>query len=820
MASLNLVNGQLRVASCGGPLVLSNTAQACCCGGVCCHPDGQCITEGVTKEQCERCGPPGWLNACFETAEFICYDPETGVPTSYPPCPDGYFRSGLGGCGKLIEMERAEEPCSCMSELLGFGVLSQLPCFIAASYITNCDSGPVEDICGKWANSCDDCGCASCLQGVLPDTLTVSFSGLADPCMASIDGKSFVVRRGSGGRPFYPGCSERTNEPCVYSYSCNPVLCGATRNAAGDTINGGDSGLEVQRVIVVYNGPNTPLTIYGQVLRYVRWVAFDGSNPTTDCVENPLVISGVEQHTVTMTADENSPDCSSISVTATGGTVQHAVPPSVTSDALPAGATATVSAGGGGSVPECRPNYEFRKEYERYDAPAPDSLVAQLTWKGFTARGTAYNCSTASALMVPDLLDLGELKNRFYESDADGFQTTYQLSASVSLQDENCRFVWKGTNAAYDSGIGYDVYDRILNETSGYIRTDDPQQPFLPRPWVVQPQWQTNQQVFVTAVKYAPNPYANYPAVTRQCVWVYPILRIPLDDNGFPSGAAELGEPIYRTEFYGNRPDLDFIGRHYGGDIESFYFEHPDGRYELISWPYEAAGFTERQVCGNPSPPTLTFTRGRVERREPALTAASVSGQPVGSLTIVPADNGDGTWRIQSVTASGIPSNFSDSMRLSFAGGSVEAPADVRLYQGRMAPTIDFEFYSSDGYASGGSEAALSATMSEAGVDIAGFPYWSVSDISITSGGSGYSVGDFILGNPTGGSQTPSSFPGITSFTAEVTAVTGTGAIASIQILHAGAYYKSDPSSVTAVVLSGGKYYSDVVVPHSDNPLP
>jgi hypothetical protein len=703
-----------------------------------------------------------------------------------------------------------------MGELLGFGVLSQLPCFIAASYITNCQSGPVEDICGKWANSCDDCGCASCLQGVLPDTLTVSFSGLADTCMASIDGQSFAVRRGSGARPFYPGCSERTNEPCVYSYSCNPVLCGANRNAEGEAIDGGDSGLEVQRVIVVYNGPNTPLTIYGQVLRYVRWVAFDGSNPTTDCVENPLVISGVEQHTVTMTADENSPDCSSISVTATGGTVQHAVPPSVTSYALPAGATATVSAGGGGgSGPECRPNYEFRQEYERYDAPAPDSLVAQLTWKGFTARGTAYNCATASALMVPDLLDLGELKNRFYDRD-----TTYQLSASVSLQDENCRFVWKGTNAAYDSGIGYDVYDRILNETSEFIRTDDPQQPFLPRPWVVQPQFQPNQQVFVSAVKVVPGPpYANYPAVTRQCVWVYPILRIPLDANGFPSGAAELGEPIYRTEFYGNKPDLDFIGGFYGG-VE--YFEHPDGRYELIAWPHEAAGFSEEQVCGNPSPPTLTFTRGRVERREPALTAASVSGQPVGSLTIVPADNGDGTWRIQSVTASGVPSNYVNAMQLSFAGGSVEAPADVRLYDGRMAPTIDFEFYSAELYPSAGSGAALSPTISEAGVDIDGFPYWSVSAVSITDGGAGYSVGDVIAGIPTGGSQTAYNLgPGSNStFVAEVTAVTGTGAIASIQILHAGAYYKSDPSSVTAVVLSGGKYYSDVVVPHSDNPLP
>jgi hypothetical protein len=245
---------------------------------------------------------------------------------------------------------------------------------------------------------------------------------------------------------------------------------------------------------------------------------------------------------------------------------------------------------------------------------------------------------------------------------------------------------------------------------------------------------------------------------------------------------------------------------------------------EAISAPFETEGLYEGQVLeivveSGDVVEVAAICTVQLERREPTLTASSLLG-PVGPLNIVLTDNGDGTWSIQSVTASGIPSNFSDSMRLSFAGGSVEAPADVRLYQGRMAPTIDFEFYSSDGYASGGSEAALSATMSEAGVDIAGFPYWSVSDISITSGGSGYSVGDFILGNPTGGSQTPSFFPGITSFTAEVTAVTGTGAIASIQILHAGAYYKSDPSSVTAVVLSGGKYYSDVVVPHSDNPLP
>jgi hypothetical protein len=237
---------------------------------------------------------------------------------------------------------------------------------------------------------------------------------------------------------------------------------------------------------------------------------------------------------------------------------------------------------------------------------------------------------------------------------------------------------------------------------------------------------------------------------------------------------------------------------------------------EAISAPFETEGLYEGQVLeivieSGDVVEVAAICTVQLERREPALTAASLLG-PVGPLNIVLADNGDGTWSIQSVTASGIPSNFSNSLRLLFAGGIEESPANVRIYQGRMQPTIDFLFYSSEGYDSGGSGAALSATMVAAGVDPqAGLPYWSVSDISITSGGSGYSVGDSIVGAPTGGSQTPSFFPGNTSFVAEVTSVTETGAIESVQVLLNGAYYKPDASSVIAVVYSGGRYYSEGV---------
>ena len=209
------------------------TASGCCCGGGrCCQPNGDCMPAGViSQEQCEQCRPPGWLNACFEAASFICYDPETGIPTSYPACPPGYTRdpSDPGRCFKLIQMERDETPCSCMSygdaedKLLGVAVLSALPCFIPGSFIDTCDSQPVNDRCGKWVYDCEDCSRAPCYQSFVDNQTSGEWPCRDEsPCSEGcecVDGKCVPICGDAcdGETPCPEGCE------CVEGTCQNPL---------------------------------------------------------------------------------------------------------------------------------------------------------------------------------------------------------------------------------------------------------------------------------------------------------------------------------------------------------------------------------------------------------------------------------------------------------------------------------------------------------------------------------------------------------------------------------------------------------------------
>jgi len=223
-----LVNqgGALRLV--GGAL---GTGQACCCaiGGRCCQPNGDCMPAGViTQEQCEQCRPPRWRNICFETANFICEDPETGLP-SYPSCPPGYFRFGDSGCRKLIEIERDENECSCMpggtaeETLLGLAVLSALPCFQMSSYVTNCGSELINDRCGKWVYDCEDCSRAPCYQSFVDNQTSGEWPCRDEsPCSEGCEcvaGKCVPICGGAcdGETPCPEGCE------CVEGTCQNPL---------------------------------------------------------------------------------------------------------------------------------------------------------------------------------------------------------------------------------------------------------------------------------------------------------------------------------------------------------------------------------------------------------------------------------------------------------------------------------------------------------------------------------------------------------------------------------------------------------------------
>lgn len=158
----------------------SQCSQCCGGGGICCQPNGECLSDYVTREQCENCSPPGWLNACFHGFRLMCIDPETGVPIlPFPDCPPGYSSrpgqpSGTntdGRCTKLINVEDEQE-CSCMDQLLSQIEVEALPCYMPSALERTCTSGPISPgICGTWVSSCEDCDPAPCYASALPNNV-------------------------------------------------------------------------------------------------------------------------------------------------------------------------------------------------------------------------------------------------------------------------------------------------------------------------------------------------------------------------------------------------------------------------------------------------------------------------------------------------------------------------------------------------------------------------------------------------------------------------------------------------------------------------
>jgi len=114
----------------GGKLVVRNgtlgTGQACCCGGVCCLPDGTCSTQYVTQQQCEECTS---TSTCQEYV--FLQNPEDS-------CPEGFTPDGWGGCS------RTSIVASCQQ---------------CAGYCTTETSGT----CGRWIGtaSCDPYPCCT-----------------------------------------------------------------------------------------------------------------------------------------------------------------------------------------------------------------------------------------------------------------------------------------------------------------------------------------------------------------------------------------------------------------------------------------------------------------------------------------------------------------------------------------------------------------------------------------------------------------------------------------------------------------------------------
>lgn len=200
----------------------------------------------------------------------------------------------------------------------------------------------------------------------------------------------------------------------------------------------------------------------------------------------------------------------------------------------------------------------------------------------------------------------------------------------------------------------------------------------------------------------------------------------------------------------------------------------------------------------------------RLGRAEPSVqitgsaTGASFSavmGKTTDSLSLP-------VWQIQSATVkANNATGYADGERLKVAplGGAVEMqPAVLTLSTTRLQPTLAAQPQSEYGF---GASVAVSLSAS---TDTAGKQVWSVSSFSISSGGSAYSVGEWV--------KVAAAEPNVRMVegASGVVSKVGTGGnITDISVSRAGGYYKETPSSVAAEF--GGRYYLEdkALPPHT-----
>jgi hypothetical protein len=195
-----------------------------------------------------------------------------------------------------------------------------------------------------------------------------------------------------------------------------------------------------------------------------------------------------------------------------------------------------------------------------------------------------------------------------------------------------------------------------------------------------------------------------------------------------------------------------------------------------------------------------TIRTVRTAPTAPTATASGGSGAAF-SVTIAPNGTTPQTWSVTGVTVTNGGTGYPVSGLLTFSaasGDTAEMDASYFFYTGRTAPTLSA---TAGGFGSG---ASLSASLASAtGYD--GRPYWYLSGVSITNGGSGYAEFDPVNVMVTDGD-------GYGAY-AEVTSVDGSGSITGIAVYWGGEYFKGN-GIIEAVEVNpwgggGGTYYRD-----------
>lgn len=186
----------------------------------------------------------------------------------------------------------------------------------------------------------------------------------------------------------------------------------------------------------------------------------------------------------------------------------------------------------------------------------------------------------------------------------------------------------------------------------------------------------------------------------------------------------------------------------------------------------------------------------------PTITASATGGSGATfDVAIAPNGTTPETWSVTGVTVTsggtGYPAN--GYLTFSVATGDTEQEAASAMFAcGRVQPSVSV-------FASGsGSGAVLSASL-VSGTGWDGLPYWYISGISVTSGGSGYAEFDQVFATVTDGEGW--------GLYAEVSSVDQDGAITGVSVYWGGEYYKSTGVIESVTLSYGGSYYRDTGTP-------
>lgn len=188
-----------------------------------------------------------------------------------------------------------------------------------------------------------------------------------------------------------------------------------------------------------------------------------------------------------------------------------------------------------------------------------------------------------------------------------------------------------------------------------------------------------------------------------------------------------------------------------------------------------------------------------VGKGPPDISAAASPGTGA-SFTVNTVSNGDGTWSVSGVSVSGTTSGYADGDELDFSTDDVEVSAATAVIRTtRLIPSISLSVPCC------GTGAQLSATLVQGVSWYDGGAIWSISSISITNAGTGYSPLESVaISLGSGVESDPYSY-----FDAYVSEVGENGEILAIEIYGPGGYYIPDPSGAIASVSvsAGGSYY-------------